>query len=64
MTKEDYLGSEMYRTDCICNGGAPWETKTGLDSFEDYKNWMLNDFFPYRIEQEEKVIEKYSTIDF
>lgn len=64
MTKEDYLGSEMYRTACICDGGAPWETKTGLDSFEDYKNWMLNDFFPYRIEQEEKVIEKYSRIDF
>lgn len=64
MTKEDYLGSEMYRTACICDGGAPWETKTGLDSFEDYKNWMLNDFFPCRIEQEEKVIEKYSRIDF
>lgn len=49
---------------CGCCGGAPWETKVDLNSFEDYKNWMVNDFFPYRIEQEEKVIEKYSRIDF
>lgn len=64
MTEEDYLNSEMYRTACICDGGAPWEIKVDLNSFEDYKNWMVNDFFPYRIEQEEKVIEKYSRIDF
>ena len=64
MTEEDYLNSEMYRTACICDGGAPWEIKVDLNSFEDYKNWMVNDFFPYRIEQEEKVIEKYSRINF
>lgn len=64
MTEEDYLASEMCHNYCVCNGGAPWEVTEDIDSFDDYKDWMINEFFPYRIEQEEKTIEKYSRIDF
>lgn len=32
----------------------------GIDTFEDLKNWNVNEFFPYRISLEEAEIAKYA----
>lgn len=32
----------------------------GVDTFEELKNWMVNEFFPYRISLEEEEITRYA----
>lgn len=32
--------------------------------YEEYKNWMINEFFPYRISIEQERLKKFSKIDF
>lgn len=32
----------------------------GIDTFEELKNWMVNEFFPYRISLEEEDITRYA----
>ena len=34
------------------------------ESFEKYRDWMINEFFPYRIGEEQKRLAKFSKIDF
>lgn len=34
------------------------------EPFEKYKEWMINEFFPYRIGEEQKRLAKFSKIDF
>ena len=33
-----------------------------IDTFEDLKNWHINEFFPYRISLEEEEIAKYAKL--
>lgn len=33
-----------------------------IDTFEDLKNWQVNEFFPYRISLEEEEIAKYAKL--
>lgn len=37
-----------------------WAGKT----FDEYKTWMVNEFFPYGIEQCQKDIDKFSKVNF
>ena len=37
-----------------------WAGKT----FEEYKNWMVNDFFPARLKYCQKDIDKFSKVNF
>lgn len=37
-----------------------WAGKT----FEEYKNWMVNDFFPHRLEECQKDIDRFSKVKF
>ena len=37
-----------------------WAGKT----FEEYKNWMVNNFFPHRLECCQKDIDKFSKVNF
>lgn len=55
MTEEKY--SETH-----CD--KPWENYEDITTFEQYKSWMLTEFFPYRLSLAEKTIEKFSKIDF
>lgn len=32
--------------------------------FEEYRDWMINDFFPYRLSIEQDRLKKFSKIDF
>lgn len=57
MTEEKYCETHYI------GDGLPWKTTEGLETFEDYKNWMINEFFPYRISEEEKIIARFSKID-
>ena len=34
------------------------------EPYEEYKNWMINEFFPYRISIEQERLKKFSKIDF
>ena len=58
MTEKEYIETHYV------GDGLPWKITEGLETFEDYKQWMLNDFFPYRISEEEKIIARFSKIDF
>ena len=42
----------------------PWENYDDINTFEKYKDWMVNEFFPYRLSEEEKRLERFSKIDF
>lgn len=55
MTEEKYIETHYTK---------PWENYDDITTFEEYKNWMLTEFFPYRISLEEKTIAKFSKIDF
>lgn len=33
-------------------------------SFEEYKNWMVNEFFPYRISEKQKELQKFKKVNF
>lgn len=33
-------------------------------SFEEYKKWMVTDFFPYRISEKQKELAKFSKVNF
>lgn len=39
---------------------APWYGHT----FEEYRTYMANEFFPYRLEEAQKELEKFSKVDF
>ena len=32
------------------------------EPYEKYRDWFINEFFPYRISEENKIIEKYSKV--
>ena len=32
--------------------------------YEEYRDWMINEFFPYRISLEQEELKKFSKIDF
>lgn len=55
MTETEYI--ENYYT-------KPWEEYDDVNTFDKYKEWMVNEFFPYRINEEQKVFKKFSKIDF
>lgn len=33
-------------------------------SFEEYKAWLINDFFPYRIAEKQKELAKFAKVNF
>lgn len=37
-----------------------WSDKT----FEEYKEWYINEFYPYRLEQAQKEVDRFRKIDF
>lgn len=55
MTEEKYIETHYDK---------PWENYDDIHTFEEYKNWMLNEFFPYRLSEKEKILSRFSKIDF
>lgn len=41
-----YNYAELFKTD-------------GINNFEDYRNFMLNEFIPYHLEENKKIIKQY-----
>ena len=33
-------------------------------SFQEYRDWQVNEFFPYRIAEEQKVLKKFEKVNF
>lgn len=33
-------------------------------SFREYRDWQVNEFFPYRIAEEQKVLKKFENVNF
>ena len=52
---------ESYKTEqADCNRDSYWYGK----SFEEYKSWMVNEFFPYRISKCQDELARFRKIDF
>lgn len=44
---------------------ADWNTSYWAGkTFEEYKNWMVNEFFPFRLEECQKDIDRFSKVKF
>lgn len=52
--------SWQYTQDDTAYNKSFWYGKT----FEEYRDWMINEFFPYRISEEQAELKKFSKVDF
>lgn len=50
MTEERYLETHYDK---------PWENYEDVNTFEKYKAWRVNEFYPYRISEEEKTLARF-----
>ena len=58
------MTEEKFRSGWKGGEKMPWDEYDDIHSFEEYKAWMLNEFYPYRLSLEEKELEKFSKIEF
>lgn len=56
-TAENDLSYQFCQT---CNGGHYWKGKP----FEEYRDWMINEVYPMRFEEDQKLVDRFAKVNF